>query len=41
MQEIRCPFCGKLLLKVQGDAKIEIKCNKCKEIIEKQLITKK
>jgi phage FluMu protein Com len=34
MKEIRCPYCNKLLLKAEGSYKLEIKCNKCKNIIE-------
>jgi phage FluMu protein Com len=33
-KEIRCPYCNKLLLKIEGNYKLEIKCNKCKNIIE-------
>lgn len=36
MKEIRCPKCNKLLLKIEGNYKLEIKCNKCKNIIECQ-----
>lgn len=32
MKEIRCLFCGKLLLKAEGNYRIEIKCNKCRKI---------
>lgn len=32
MEEIRCPYCKKLLFKAKGTYKIEIKCNKCKNI---------
>lgn len=34
MTELRCLFCGKLLCKIQGIYQIEIKCNKCKQIIK-------
>lgn len=34
MNEIRCPYCNKLLLKAKGELIIEIKCPKCKEIIK-------
>jgi phage FluMu protein Com len=34
MNEVRCPYCNKLLLKIEGIYKLEIKCNKCKNIIE-------
>jgi phage FluMu protein Com len=34
MNEIRCPHCNKLLLKIKGNYKLEIKCNKCKNIVE-------
>lgn len=32
MKEIRCPKCNKLLLK--GEGKGEVKCNRCKTIVE-------
>lgn len=34
MKEIRCPNCNKLLLKIKGNYDLEIKCNKCKKIVE-------
>jgi phage FluMu protein Com len=33
MKEIRCLKCNKLLFKIEGSYKLEIKCNKCKSII--------
>lgn len=32
MKEIRCLFCGRLLCKAEGEYRIEIKCQKCKEL---------
>ena len=32
MKEIRCLYCGKLLLLASGNYTIEIKCNRCKKI---------
>ena len=42
MQEHRCSYCNRLLFKakVHGDFKVEIKCSKCKNIIEFQRKTK-
>ena len=34
MKELRCLYCGKLLCKIEGNYKIEIKCNKCKNIMD-------
>lgn len=36
MKEIRCPNCNKLLFKATGNYNIEIKCDKCKKILECQ-----
>ena len=38
MKEIRCLFCKRLLCKIEGEYRIEIKCPKCKEL---QLISSK
>lgn len=32
MKEIRCLFCKRLLCKIEGEYRIEIKCSKCKQI---------
>ena len=34
INEIRCPHCKKLLLKGNFTGVLEIKCNKCKNIIK-------
>lgn len=36
MCEVRCPSCNKLLFMAVGKYKIQIKCNKCKKIVELQ-----
>lgn len=36
MKDIRCPYCNKLLFRAEGNYKIQIKCDKCKKIIECQ-----
>lgn len=36
MKELRCLFCGKLLCRIEGIYQIEIKCNKCKNIVKVQ-----
>lgn len=36
--EIRCPECGKLLGKFSGSG--EIKCNRCKKIVEFNTVKK-
>lgn len=41
MKELRCPYCNKLLLKISGTYELEIKCNKCKEILLLKDIAKK
>lgn len=35
-KQVRCPHCNKLLFIAKGDYKIQIKCDKCKNIIELQ-----
>ncbi|MBD6945719.1 Com family DNA-binding transcriptional regulator [Vibrio parahaemolyticus] len=37
LKELRCPYCGKLLCKLDGA--IEIKCNRCKKIVERKSAT--
>ncbi|WP_182027518.1 Com family DNA-binding transcriptional regulator [Vibrio rotiferianus] len=37
LKELRCPHCGKLLCKLEGA--IEIKCNRCKKIVERKSAT--
>ena len=32
MSDFRCNNCGRLLAKVHGPAKVEIKCPRCKEL---------
>lgn len=32
MEEFRCKFCRRLLAKVEGAQKVEIKCPKCKTL---------
>jgi len=34
MKEIRCPHCGWKLFLAEGRASIEIKCPRCKRIVE-------
>ena len=34
MEEIRCPHCNWLLFMARGTAEIEIKCPRCKRIVE-------
>ena len=33
-KQIRCPYCNKLLFIAKGEYNIQIKCDKCKNIIE-------
>lgn len=35
-KQIRCPYCNKLLFIAKGQYNIQIKCGKCKNIIELQ-----
>ena len=38
-KEVRCPNCNKILfISKSGQAVVEIKCNKCKEITSHQLV---
>lgn len=32
MEEFRCRFCHRLLAKVEGESRVEIKCPKCKTL---------
>lgn len=34
MREFRCPYCNKLLFMYEKAYNIQIKCDKCKKIIE-------
>ena len=36
-KQVRCPHCNKLLFIAKGQYNIQIKCDKCKNIIECQL----
>lgn len=37
LREVRCPRCGRLLLKAAGRAVVETVCPRCKELVLRRL----
>ncbi|GEM_PF-1953622 len=36
MHEVRCNTCNKLLLKISGSGRVEVKCSRCKHITKSE-----
>ncbi len=39
MKYVYCPICGHKLLEGQDGSRVNVKCNKCKSIIEVSILT--